>query len=350
MLNAAKETAGRHSQGASSPLSKPSSKPLSKPLSKPAPSVGVRFTQPLALDHVRGIYVSPAAMNPKGARHLFTFMKTHGLNAMVIDVKDDHGVVRLGPRMQRMVRSLRYQHVYLIARIVVFKDPTLARTHPAWAIRRSSGGTWTQKGVPWVDPYRIPVWKYNVDIAKRARQVGFDEIQWDYVRFPDATPKMYRSAVFANPNGVTKSNDIRAFLQYARRNLPNTQISADVFGLVTTASDDMGIGQVWEKMSPYVDVLSPMMYPSHYGHGIYGLRVPESQPYATVRHGLLDALARNRQLQKKGYHTAILRPWLQDFDMRVPYGRTDVMAQIRAARQLGVTDYLLWNQGARYSP
>lgn len=299
--------------------------------------------------HVRGLYVNQASLRGPRLARLLTFMHQHGLNAMVVDVKDDYGRVTLTQSTRQTVQALKAQHLYLIARIVVFKDPKLARSQPSLAIAERGGGLWTQQGVPWVDPYKPQVWSYNVQIAKRAIAAGFDEIQWDYVRFPDGSRTALSKARFDNPKGVSKSNEIAAFLRHARRNLQHVRISADVFGLVTSAADDMGIGQVWEKMAPNVDVISPMMYPSHYGPGIYGLANPERSPYRTIEKGLQDAIHRNRVLAQRHAPAPGIRPWLQDFDMRVPYNRREVEHQIQAASALGIQDYLLWNQANRYS-
>lgn len=301
------------------------------------------------LTNIRGIYISRPTFTGPRLNSLVRFVKAHGMNAMVVDVKDDNGIVSLGPAVCRNVKLMHQQHIYLIARIVTFKDPYLAKSRPVLAIQSRHGGTWTQSGVPWVDPYRTEVWRYNVAIAKRAVAAGFDEIQWDYVRFPDVPAQKRRSAVFANSRGVSRSDDISAFLKYARRELGHTPMSADVFGLVTSARDDIGIGQQWEKIAPYVDAISPMMYPSHYSPGVYGLKYPEQSPHLTIEKGLHDALMRSIKLQAKGVHTAVIRPWLQDFDMRVPYSQREVKAQIRAAAEAGINSYLLWNQGNNYT-
>lgn len=224
-------------------------------------------------------------------------------------------------------------------------------------MHRKTGGIWADnKGVVWIDPYRKEVWDYNIALAKEAAKKGFKEIQFDYVRFPDNGKKVDQEVAFYQQNGKPKQQVIADFLAYAKKELApyNVYISADIFGLVPSVSDDMGIGQKWELVSPQVDYISPMMYPSHYANGTFGLAVPDARPYETIYHGLQDAQKKDAVLRNNKQQPAIIRPWYQDFTARwvkghIPYGPPEVLAQIKAGRDLGVDEYLIWDAGNTYS-
>ncbi len=297
------------------------------------------------------------------------------LNALVIDVKDDTGYVtypsevpmvkKIGSDrnkhiadIDKVMKVLEEKNIYTIARIVAFKDPFLPGARPDLALQRKEGGVWTdRKGVAWVDPYQKEVWDYNIAVAKEAAKKGFKEIQFDYVRFPENGKKVDDEVAFNDPQNRSKSQLISDFLAYAKKELEpyNVFVSADVFGLVTSI-DDMEIGQRWELVTPHVDYISPMMYPSHYGPGNYGFAKPDLQPYGIIKQGIIDALARNEAVKAEGKEVAIIRPWYQDFTATylgsgnyIEYGPEEVKAQIKAAKELGVTEYLIWNPGNRYS-
>lgn len=310
----------------------------------PPQSQSKDLTKPVS---VRGIYMTHAMLVGNQFHAKQTFLKNTRLNAIVVDIKDDSGNVFLDAKTKYRIQALRQQHIYTIARFVVFKDPVAAKHHPNWTIRTANGAIWKHNGVAWVDPTNVAVQSYNLGVAKRVATLGVDEIQFDYIRFPDADLKHKR---FAQAT-FKRSSVIRHFLEQATPMLhrQGVRTSADVFGLVTSASDDMGIGQIWEQMSPHVDYLSPMMYPSHYSTGSYGAKHPVLNPYTVIRGGLKDAIKRDQMLQKKGIKTAVIRPWFQDFDMKANYTSKEVTAQITAARHLGVNQYLLWNQGGQYT-
>jgi hypothetical protein len=251
------------------------------------------------------------------------------------------------PKPEAMLADFKAQGLRVVARIVVFKDNYLARHRPEWAVRKAGGGIWlNQNGVAWTDPYREEIWEYNLDVAARAAALGFDEIQFDYIRFPsDGNTKTCRY-LRADHDRKTALANLRAFLKAARRRLEpfGTPMSIAVFGMTTTAKDDMGIGQEIEQLSPLADFVSPMMYPSHYGKGEYGLGNPNKEPYKVVFRGLRDAKARLKGEAPK------LRPYLQDFSLHgVRYGPAQVKAQIIAARMQGFNDWILWNSANRYT-
>ncbi len=322
----------------------------------------------------KGIYLTGRSAGNSNFQRLLQFVVSTELNAMVIDVKEDEGrvtyksgvpvVKEVGSDntvfiqdVDSVVQTLKENHIYPIARIVCFKDPFLAGKKTDWAMHKKTGGVWSdKKGTVWIDPYRKEVWDYNIAIAKEAAQKGFKEIQFDYVRFPDNGKKIDAEVAFHEQNGKEKQQVIADFLAYAKAELApfNVYISADVFGLVPSVSDDMGIGQKWEMVSPNVDYISPMTYPSHYANGTYGLRVPDAKPYETILHSVKDAQQKNAGLEQNQIKSAAIRPWLQDFTARwvkghIPYGPAEVSAQIKAAKDLGVDQYLIWNAGNTYS-
>ncbi|MHB0884687.1 MAG: putative glycoside hydrolase [Bacillota bacterium] len=311
---------------------------------------------------VHGIYLTgyTAGRNDTVDRLLQELGGTQ-FNAFVIDVKNDAGRVSYLPEVplakeigagtdwigdpQALLTKLRSEGVYTIARIVVFKDPILARKHPELAVHDLSGEPWRDRtGASWLDPYNRGNWDYVVAVAQEAAAVGFDEIQFDYVRFP--SDGQTSRITYGDAKG-TKADTIAAFLTYAREKLKpyDVFLSADIFGLVGTATDDMGIGQQLEKILGTVDYISPMVYPSHYGARNYGLEDPEAAPYQTVLASLRDY---QRRMTAVGSKTG-LRPWLQDFSLRVHYGPGEVLDQIKAGRDLGVGGFILWNPANTYN-
>lgn len=343
-------------------------------------SDGTLLSSPEQLDHmkipvkVKGIYLTGWSAGNSNFHKLLSLVNRTELNAMVIDMKEDEGRVtyRSGLPLvkevksdgttfirdvDQMIQTLDDNHVYTIARIVCFKDPNLAGKKLDWAMHRKNGSIWSDnKGVVWIDPYRKEVWDYNIALAKEAAMKGFNEIQFDYVRFPDNGKRVDQEVAFYQQNGKEKQQVIAEFLAYAKKELApyNVYISADIFGLVPSVSDDMGIGQKWELVSPNVDYISPMMYPSHYANGTYGLAVPDAKPYETISNGLKDAQKKDSVLRNNKQATAIIRPWYQDFTAKwikgnIPYGPLEVLAQIHAGNELGVDQYLMWDAGNTYS-
>lgn len=283
------------------------------------------------------------------------------LNALVVDVKDDRGIVPHPSAavaaaglvqtvvtvrdMPALMQDLRARGLYLIARIVTFKDDPYARAHPAWSVRDAAGGVWKDReGLAWIDPFQRAAWERSLALAEEAAALGFDEIQFDYLRFPDAT-----GLVFAEPD--TQDRRIAAineFLEAARRRLAryNVFIAADVFGYITWNRDDTHIGQHLESIMAHVDYLSPMLYPSGFSFGIPGYRDPVAAPYEIVHRSL------QRALERTGLPGIRLRPWLQAFrdyafDRRL-FGEREIRLQIQAAEALDTDGWMLWNAGNRY--
>jgi hypothetical protein len=310
-------------------------------------------------DEVRGIHVTMALASLDGKFQEYLKLVDEGMNTVELDVKDENGEIGFVPSAVPLARSVgaakpyykpremaRLAHakgVYLIGRVVVFEDPVLSSARPEFAIKNPDGSVWrNHAGLGWTNPYDKRVWAYNVSIAAAAARAGFDEIQFDYVRFP--TDGDLDSIVFPGKTAKAPGWVIAEFVHYAAKRLKplGVRISTDVFGL--SATRDMGIGQIPRRISKYVDVMSPMVYPSHYGKGEYGLDDPNAAPGATVEWSLSHF---RRELKQSD---AQLVPWLQDFSYGRTYGLADVKAQIEAARLMGARGYLLWNPLGIYTP
>jgi hypothetical protein len=289
------------------------------------------------------------------------------LNAVVIDVKGDRGLIPyrtqvpaaieagvLGPVIIKdfdgLLQSLREQHIYTIARIVTFKDNVLAQHRPDLAIIDTrTGKPWLDnEKLAWVDPFREEVWDYAIAIAKEAAAKGFDEIQFDYVRFP--TDGKLAAAVYAQPNtSATRLPAIAGFLAKARRELGPTGVflAADIFGYTAFNANDTDIGQRVEELAPHLDYICPMVYPSGYHLGIPGYRNPVAHPYEVVRDSV-------RLIRQRSQRAAVqVRPWLQDFrdyafDKRV-FGTREIRAQIKGAIEGGAAGWMLWNPRNDYT-
>ena len=307
---------------------------------------------------LRGVHVTMALASLPGKLDTYLDLEHHGLTALELDVKDENGEIGFAPASVTLARSsgaardyysardvARRAHergVYLIGRVVTFEDPVLSRARPDLAIRRSDGSVWRDAaGLGWTNPYDRRVWKYNVDVAIAATRAGFDEIMFDYVRFPSDGD--VGSAFYGGKGSLEKREAIPAFLRYARQRLAphNVRVSAAVFGL--SAARDLGIGQVPKRMAPYLDTVYAMTYPSLFGSGELGLADPSLAPGATVARAL-----RKFELALRG-QDALLVPWVQDFSFSVPYGLDEVRAQIDAARLSGAKGYMLWNAEGLYT-
>jgi hypothetical protein len=307
---------------------------------------------------MRGVHVTMALASLEGKIDEYLKLTRHGLNTLELDIKDENGdvafrhpVVALAHKSgaaQRyydpyeVARKAHASGVYLIGRIVVFEDPILAESMPRYAIRRTDGGVWhTVAGLGWVNPYNKGVWKYVTDLGEAAAKAGFDEIQFDYVRFP--TDGDLSSAVFPGKTKQSKARVITSFLEYASTRLKplGVRVSADVFGL--SATRNMGIGQRPNRIAPYVDAIYPMVYPSHFGPGQYNLPDPNAEPGRTVALALQDF-----DVALTGEKTRLV-PWLQDFSLGRTYRLADVQDQIQAARDAGAEGFMLWNAEGVYT-
>jgi len=309
---------------------------------------------------VKGIYATGFTAGSKNIERLIDLIDKTELNALVVDIKDATGYLttplETDPELSvsavtykikdlpALVTDLKERGIYTIARVVVFKDPLVADRYPELAVQRKSGGIWRDyKGKAWTNPYKKEVWDYNVDIALAAIRAGFEEIQFDYVRFPSDGP--LKEAVYPGKDNKNRADTIEAFLAYAGEKIHKAGafVSADVFGLTCSAEDDLGIGQKIELIAGSADYVSPMVYPSHYAPGSYGIKNPNASPYKTVYKSLTDAVYKTRDTDN------IIRPWLQDFSYGYSYGAKEVRAQIKATYDAGLEEWILWNASNRYT-
>lgn len=309
-------------------------------------------------EEMRGVHVTAPLMTVEGKLDSYIALEQHGLNTIQLDVKDETGNVgftegapavalETGAAMpyydpQHVVRKVHDAGLYLIGRVVTFEDPIVAVARPDLAIRRADGSVWkTSGGLAWLDPYSREAWKYDVDVAVAAAKAGFDEIQFDYVRFP--TDGDVESIRYPADHRQAMRTQIAKFLRYAVSRLHplGVRVSADVFGL--SATHDLGIGQYPAQIGQIVDAVYPMTYPSHYRSGEYDLPDPDAAPGTTVDRSLRDFRA------KMAGGRAVVIPWLQDFSLGRTYALADVEAQIDAARRHGTAGHLLWNAGAVYT-
>ncbi|HVH67503.1 MAG TPA: putative glycoside hydrolase [Gemmatimonadales bacterium] len=319
---------------------------------------------------IKGLYVNAWAFGSPKLWQLVRLADETEINAFVIDVKDDTGCLLYPsavPTAQQIganncvrakdararLDTLAAHGIYTIARIVVAKDPRLAERKPAWSVKdRVTGGLWRDRiNIAWVDAYNDSVWIYSAQLAQEAARMGFREVQFDYVRFPDEPRERMATAIFpAHKPGETQREAVRAHVALLKDRLRplGVPVTFDIFGLTaSTTRGDLGIGQVWEDFVTVADVVLPMVYPSHYYRGAYGYAWPNGQPYHIVHSALTDALERSRPLPA----SAEIRPFLQAFTLgrRLPrYTPFEIREQIRAAEELGITSWVLWNPRSVY--
>jgi hypothetical protein len=316
---------------------------------------------------VRALYVNRfAAQSTKRMRQLIRIADETEINALVLDMKDEFGLNFTTSNaewarnagtagtvrdLRALVDTLRAHKILPIARLVVFKDSVTARVHPEWTIRRQDNSIWRDKqGLAWVNPYHRELWNYNIGLGEELAKMGFGEIQFDYIRFPEPYASLPKQ-VFPGSDGVSKPDVLATFLKeaHARYDKLGVRTTADIFGLVTTVGGALEVGQWWEKISPQVDVVLPMVYPSHYPRGSFGLASPNAEPRKVIS----IALTRARQRDQKLGITAPehVRPWLQAFTLgKPPYGPTELEAQKQGAYDAGYDGWVLWSPGSKYAP
>jgi hypothetical protein len=330
------------------------------------------------------------------------------LNAVIIDFKDSTGMLSAEtgvPEIDGMgcvehrikdvkglIKEFHDQGIYVIARVAVFQDSCLSKKYPEYAVKRKSdGGIWKdRKGISWVYAGSKEVWDYNVKIARVAYSIGFDEINLDYIRFPSdgnmkdisypvnivADSVVQKSKTIKSTSTIsasstklagtdaplevsevsdttinTRANILSRFFAYMDKELRKSgedrpKISADVFGMVATNTDDLGIGQVLEKILPYVDYMSPMVYPSHFASGWNGYTKPATRPYDVIHVSMSKAVARAKAM---GQDPKKLRPWLQDFNLGATYTPEMVKAQMRGVYDSGLDSWMIWDPANKYS-
>ena len=317
---------------------------------------------------VKALYLTSWVFGSRRFYDLVRLADTTEINAFVIDVKDDTGyltyrsevpvAVAIGANTQLRASDARARlallhekGIFPIARIVVAKDPLLAARRTNWSIRDSGGGAWhDRQGRAWVDAFRDSVWIYAADLGAEAVRMGFAELQYDYVRFPDEPRhRMARARFPGRKSGESSRDGVRRNIGLMRDRLAplGVPFTLDVFGMTTVAEADLGIGQVWEDLVGLSDVVLPMVYPSHYYRGMYGFTSPNAAPYEVVKRALEDGIRRSAKVQDP----AEIRPYLQAFTLGPPrYGPEHVRAQIRATNELGLTGWVLWNPRSAYDP
>ena len=323
----------------------------------------------------KGIYITGAVAGTEHTMPQLTeLVENSSLNAMVIDIKNDAGEVtyqmglplsqeigaevRYVSDLPEMIRQLKEKGIYLIARIVAFKDPILAEKKPEYAVKNADGSVFhDNNGLAWVNPYNEEVWNYLIDLSKQAAELGFDEIQYDYIRF--STAKGIAEADFgAESEGKTKQDAITGFLTRAYETLApmGVYVSADVFGtIICNESDGRLIGQDYVEMAKHCDYICPMVYPSHYVNDAYGIDVPDAKPYELIYAAMADGEAKLAAAREAdaSVHLAKQRPWLQAFTAtwvkgHITYRGTQLADQIRGAADAGVQEWLLWNASNNY--
>lgn len=341
---------------------------------------------------VRGVYVSSWVIGTASVRDKFykTFEGTN-LNAVLIDVKDSSGVVSfdikdpklkseaiIENRIRNIDEVIEYFHkknIYVIARIAVFQDPGAAKKYPERAVKsKKTGGLWKDnKGLTWTDAGNKDQWKYTVDVATYAYSIGFDEVNFDYIRFP--SDGNLKDMSFPNSEGQDKVKVVSSFFSYIGEAMraKNIPTSADIFGQTTSDDTGMGIGQTLQAALRSFDYVSPMSYPSHYVKNFYGITNPDANPYDTIHFSYKDAMTRIDLMAKeesstetkvgtttsvtidevkykaqKDLYTKKLRPFLQDFTIHFTYGKKEIQDQIRALNELGIKSFLMWNPSSRY--
>ncbi|MCP3031979.1 putative glycoside hydrolase [Halobacillus sp. A1] len=334
---------------------------------------GLDFEYP---DAVRGIYVTGPSAGGAKMEGLTELVESTDLNAMVIDVKEDHGNISFEPPEdspyadiaepyindpRKMLEELQEKNIYPIARVVVFKDNLLAEERPDLSFQKN-GEVWrNSRNEAFVNPFKKEVWEYNLEIAKMAAELGFQEIQFDYVRFPEGFENrdeelQYDEGEYADSeesNIKKRVSAVTDFVEYARQDLSDydVDVSVDIFGYAATIEESPGIGQNFSQISSNVDVISSMIYPSHWGP-YFGIDKPDTEPYniideySKVENKILGALE----------EPPVSRPWLQDFEApwlysgsTFQYGKAEVEDQIRALYDNGIEEYLLWNATNNYT-
>lgn len=320
---------------------------------------------------VKGIYVTAYSAGGSRLDTLIDLLDNTELNSMVIDIKDDAGYItyktdntklqELG-KPQPFIRDLdglmsrlEEHKIYPIARVVVFKDTILAKKNPELSFRNSDGTVWSNgKGDSFVNPYSKEVWDYNIEVAKEAAKHGFKEIQFDYVRFPEGFEKRADSLKYTKSE-LSRIDAVAAFVKYAKEQLEplGIRVSVDIFGYAASVPAAEGIGQDFVKISDQVDIICPMIYPSHYTTGWFNAKDPDKAPYQTIKGAIEDTHKKLEPLEDK---KPIIRPWIQDFTASwlgqghyTKYGKHEVEEQIRALKDMNVDEYLLWNASNRYT-
>ena len=324
-------------------------------------------------ESLKAIYMTSWVAGTRDWRaELVDFIKKSEINALVIDVKDYTGKVAFDTAsslvdnagseeirirdLKEFIKILHDNNIYAIARITVFQDPHYAKYNPATAVKTKAGENWKdRKGLMYVDPSAKEFWDYTVAIAKEAEKIGFDELNFDYIRYPSdgnmrdiAFPMSSLATTTSIDLPLTKELLLENFFRYLQNALKDTgvPISADVFGMVMTNYDGLNIGQVLEKIFPYFDYVAPMVYPSHYPSTFQGFKNPAEHPYEVVKYSMQRGVGRMIMASSSPLK---LRPWLQDFDLGATYDAAKIRAQIQATYDAGLTSWMMWDPSNKYT-
>lgn len=377
------------------PLSTSSVTTLNKDGAPVAPEVVI--THLATPSPLRGAYMTSCIASGKKLRKpLVDLVDTTELNALIIDIKDFTGMVSFDtgdtrfvintngcviPDIKEFLAELHEKHIYVIGRITVMQDSTFTKSHPDAAVKRKSNGeTWRdKKGLSFVDPGASEYWQYMVDLGKTSYAFGFDEINYDYIRYPSDGDMS--DAAYLRSASSTKPEMMKKFYSYLGKGMREAgiTISADLFGMTTTNTDDLGIGQVLENALLSFDYVAPMVYPSHYPPNFNGWKDPNMVPYPLIKYVMTSAVERANELEAKdagwkpvltvvssttgvvststnskfvptGKYARRLRPWLQDFDYGKNYEEVDVRAQIKGTYDSGLDSWMMWDPSNKYTP
>lgn len=322
---------------------------------------------------VKGIYLTAVTAGSSRMDDIIRQIDQTEINAVVIDIKDDKGnityrmnspmVSEIGsatdtiPDLPGLIAKLHQHNIYIIARCVCFRDPFLADAKPEWAMRLPDGSVYRDaSGMAWINPYKREVWDYLKEVGEQCADAGFDEIQYDYVRF--CTEKGTDQVVYdqQDTNGLDKPHIITEYVRYISDALAdkNVYVAADVFGtIIGSYVDTVSVGQDYPEIAGAMDYICPMIYPSHYGDGNFGIEHPDTEPYKTII-GALNNSKKDLSLEyAEGVHQASVRPWLQGFTASylahyISYGPEQVRQQIQAVYDAGYDEWLIWNAANNY--
>ncbi|OGT06555.1 MAG: hypothetical protein A2103_03150 [Gammaproteobacteria bacterium GWF2_41_13] len=311
---------------------------------------------------VKSIYMTQCTAGNKRLRtRLVKLAQDTEINAIVINIKDETGKVAIktdnplfaeayatarcrASDMRDFIAFLHQNDIYVIARIAVFQDPDLVKKHPEWAVKRASdGAVWRdRKGITWLEVKATPVWDYVAALAQEAEKIGFDEINFDYVRFPSDGNMRDIAYTYFDSSKETKADAVKDFFQglHERTRDLGIPISVDLFGMASTNYDDLGIGQILENALPYFDFVTLMVYPSHYPPGYNGHKQPATVPYKIVKYNMDMAVSRTIEA---GFNPVKIRPWIQDFHLGATYNALMIRAQIQATYDAGLSSWMSWD-------
>ena len=333
----------------------------------------LQFDKP---DAVRGIYLTGHSAGGERFDKLVDLINNTDLNSMVIDIKDDYGNLTYEPdknsdladfgqayikEPKNVLKELEKEEIYPIARVVVFKDSVLAEDDPDLSFK-SGDEVWENgKDEAFVSPFKKEVWKHNVEVAKEAAEMGFQDIQFDYVRFPEGFENLADELSYDKGDYEDIDDSVEArvkavtdFVAYAEKELKeyDIDVSVDIFGYTAAVDNAPGIGQDLVQIGEHIDVLSSMIYPSHWGEGSLDISKPDLEPYKTIQHYTIKEKEKLFRMDDP----PVSRPWIQDFTASwlgdgnyKAYGKEDVEAQIRALNEAGIDEFLLWNASNNYT-